>query len=256
LGAGIYSSASLTNGLSLGTNSGPVKFFADSITNERMRIDSSGNVGIGIANPSYKLVVSNAGNAGFEFDPTLGTPLLQCYDRTASAYKPMQIWAQQLQFNTGTSPAERVRIDSTGALIAKPAAGTGAVFNEDGVDADFRVESDTNTHALFVQGSDGNVLMGTTTNTNSSKLVVDGTISETVSSTQYLVASQYDIGTAPNEIPLNGYLGSMAYQDTAPVAAPASTSAAGLPGQIAYDSSYFYVCTAVNTWKRVAIATW
>jgi hypothetical protein len=54
-----------------------------------------------------------------------------------------------------------MRIDSTGALIAKPTAGTGAVFNEDGVDADFRVESDTNTHALFVEGSSGNVGIGT-----------------------------------------------------------------------------------------------
>jgi hypothetical protein len=46
-------------------------------------------------------------------------------------------------------------------LIAKPAAGTGAVFNEDGVDADFRVESDTNTHAFFLEGSSGNVGIGT-----------------------------------------------------------------------------------------------
>jgi hypothetical protein len=126
-----------------------------------------------------------------------------------------------LSFGTmpaGTTPAtaaiERLRIDSSGALIAKPAAGTGAVFNEDGVDADFRVESDTNTHRLFVDGGADTVLMGTTTNTNSSKLVVDGTISETVSSVQYLVASQADIGTAPNEIPLNQYLGALAYEDT------------------------------------------
>jgi hypothetical protein len=69
--------------------------------------------------------------------------------------------------NSASSPTERMRIDSSGALIAKPAAGTGAVFNEDGVDADFRVESDTSTHALFVQGSDGNVGIGTNSpNTN------------------------------------------------------------------------------------------
>jgi len=38
----------------------------------------------------------------------------------------------------------------------------GAVtINESGADVDFRVESDTNTHALFVQGSDGNVGIGT-----------------------------------------------------------------------------------------------
>lgn len=59
----------------------------------------------------------------------------------------------------------------------------------------------------------GNTFIGTTTNTNSSKLVVNGTISETVSSTQYLTASQYDIGTAPNEIPLNQYLGNLAFQN-------------------------------------------
>src|SRR5210317_461886 len=38
----------------------------------------------------------------------------------------------------------------------------GTVFNEHGVDRDFRVESDTNTHALFVEGSSGNVGIGTT----------------------------------------------------------------------------------------------
>ena len=45
----------------------------------------------------------------------------------------------------------------TGALSAKG----GAVFNESGADVDFRVESDTLTHALFVRGSDGSVGMGT-----------------------------------------------------------------------------------------------
>jgi hypothetical protein len=40
------------------------------------------------------------------------------------------------------------------------------------------------------------------------------------------------------------------------VAAPATASSAGLAGQIAYDASYFYVCTATNTWKRVSITTW
>jgi hypothetical protein len=44
----------------------------------------------------------------------------------------------------------------TGA-VTTPAAGGHAVFNEGGVDADFRVESDTKTHAFFVEGSSGNV---------------------------------------------------------------------------------------------------
>lgn len=37
---------------------------------------------------------------------------------------------------------------------------------------------------------------------------------------------------------------------------PASASATGTQGQIAWDADYIYVCTATNTWKRVAIATW
>jgi hypothetical protein len=37
---------------------------------------------------------------------------------------------------------------------------------------------------------------------------------------------------------------------------PASATATGTAGTIAWDTSYIYVCTATNTWKRVAISTW
>jgi hypothetical protein len=60
-----------------------------------------------------------------------------------------------------TSATERMRIGSSGGLITNPTTGGHAVFNEAGVDADFRVESDTNTHALFVEGSSGYVGIGT-----------------------------------------------------------------------------------------------
>lgn len=40
------------------------------------------------------------------------------------------------------------------------------------------------------------------------------------------------------------------------VSAPSTASSTGTAGQVAYDASYFYVCTATNTWKRVAISTW
>jgi hypothetical protein len=39
----------------------------------------------------------------------------------------------------------------------------GVVVNEDGADVDFRIESDTNTHALFVDGATGEVLVGGST---------------------------------------------------------------------------------------------
>ena len=37
---------------------------------------------------------------------------------------------------------------------------------------------------------------------------------------------------------------------------PASASATGTTGEICWDASYVYVCTATNTWKRAALATW
>ena len=37
---------------------------------------------------------------------------------------------------------------------------------------------------------------------------------------------------------------------------PASASAAGTQGQIAWDASYIYVAVADNTWKRAALSTW
>ena len=72
--------------------------------------------------------------------------------------------------------SEVASIDQAGTITATSFAGSGAsltglssfnpdgavTINESGADVDFRVESDTNTHALFVQGSDGNVGIGTT----------------------------------------------------------------------------------------------
>lgn len=37
---------------------------------------------------------------------------------------------------------------------------------------------------------------------------------------------------------------------------PASAGATGVKGTICWDADYIYVCTATNTWKRAAIATW
>jgi len=37
---------------------------------------------------------------------------------------------------------------------------------------------------------------------------------------------------------------------------PANSSANGLAGTIAYDSSHFYVCVANNTWKRSTLESW
>jgi hypothetical protein len=69
---------------------------------------------------------------------------------------------------------ERMRIGQTGGLITTPAAGGDAVFNEGGVDADFRVESSGNANMFYVDGGANYVGIGSATN-YSAKLAVEGT---------------------------------------------------------------------------------
>jgi len=110
----------------------------------------------------------------------------------------------------------------------------------------------TGTGLLF---SSTNLLVGTSTNTNTSKIVAAGTISETVGSTQYLVASQFDVGAAPNQIPLNQYLGSLAYEDAANIAGQVGVIAgtAALPSLVsAVDTDTGVWFPAANT---VALST-
>jgi len=53
----------------------------------------------------------------------------------------------------GTTETEYAQFDANGTFLTK----FGATFNEDSADVDFRVESNTNTHALFVNAGDSRV---------------------------------------------------------------------------------------------------
>jgi hypothetical protein len=37
---------------------------------------------------------------------------------------------------------------------------------------------------------------------------------------------------------------------------PATAAATGTAGDIRWDATYLYICTATNTWRRIAHATW
>ena len=37
---------------------------------------------------------------------------------------------------------------------------------------------------------------------------------------------------------------------------PSSATDTGIKGQIAWDSSYIYVCVATDVWKRTALSSW
>ncbi len=81
---------------------------------EKMRIDSSGNVGIGTSSPQRPLVVSDAGTEGFEFQPgsASGQNTLNHYNRSTSSFVNILTNADQHIF--GRADGEKMRIDSSG----------------------------------------------------------------------------------------------------------------------------------------------
>jgi len=108
-GTGVRISVNAAEPLSLQTNS-----------QERMRIDSAGNVGIGTASPNSLLNVSAASNAIIELTATSGGPFRH-YLRTAGDDLQIRASAGVMGFYTGNadglSSTERMRIDSSGNLL-------------------------------------------------------------------------------------------------------------------------------------------
>jgi hypothetical protein len=106
-------------------------------TAESMRLDSSGNLGIGTTSPSARFVISDSNAAGFEFNPNAsGLGQLEMYNRSTAAYFELAINSKDIRFNTGTSPVERARITSGGDLLVGTTATTsGARLDVKGVDS-------------------------------------------------------------------------------------------------------------------------
>ena len=172
-----------------GGNTSELKFGTSSTPGtvvERVRISSSGNVGIGTASPDGNLTIGGLTNTGGEsvdainVNRTDGVRLFGVkWDVTSNEIR-FSGNSKNYVFRNGSSEAETARIDSSGRL-----------------------------------------LVGTSSDSGGALLQVNG--------------DRVRIGTAKT---------------------PASASATGTTGEICWDANYIYVCTATNTWKRTAIATW
>ena len=132
---------------------------------ERLRIDSSGNVGIGTNAPIDNLDVYGG--------VTLSTN--DSFAVTGSDSTTTQVVFHGFRGGDGvkTGTAIRIRSVGDGAGNARKAifdtldterfniSDTEAVFNDPGADVDFRIESDTDTHAFFLDATNGNIGIGT-----------------------------------------------------------------------------------------------
>jgi hypothetical protein len=141
---------------------------------------SSGNVGIGTSSPASdtanerilqvnapttyatlslstsreSVAGNNIGKISFDVLNNTATYRSRAQIITESAGSTANKYGANMMFFTAsdntTDALERMRIDSSGGLITNPAAGGHAVFNEGGIDADFRVESDAGPYAFYM----------------------------------------------------------------------------------------------------------
>jgi hypothetical protein len=136
---------------------------------ERMIITNAGLVGIGTNNPGYNLHVASAAAAVVLIDGAAGADAflrfgqagtLKSYIKQGSGGNLVmtnQTADKDIIFNIKDNATEREGLRLNGDVAE-------VVINE-GSDSlvDFRVESDSNTHMLFVDGSSNNVGIGTST---------------------------------------------------------------------------------------------
>ena len=143
---------------------------------ERMRIDSSGNVGIGTTSPASKLVVRTSTDHNFEVEETGGELRLSALNDARSANIGLQFAASEFNFITGNvgigtdSPAEKLHVENgnirlksnsdgnNGILRLYDAAGTesGQIYPAAG---DLRLYTPND----IIMSPTGNVGIGTTT---------------------------------------------------------------------------------------------
>ena len=119
-----------------GVGNGALRLFTGNTTGlyERMRIDSSGNVGIGWSAPTSKLGIIAGGSSSPGFTVTDGsTSDLNVYAGFTSGVLMMRTSAGSMAF--GTTNTERMRIDTSGNLLVgtTTASGTGKLTVEGGI---------------------------------------------------------------------------------------------------------------------------
>jgi hypothetical protein len=175
------------------TNGSQLRFYNANTSNvleERMRITSGGNVGIGTTSPNGKLNISNGGAEGIEFwtATNLATNMIQSYNRSTSAWNSIEY--KGLDHIFLGSATERMRITSGGDVLVGQTTVPAAFGDQQGVAirpaGAVLAVSDGDIAGLFARrNSDGSLILFRRNTTTV------GSISVTGSSTSYNTSSDY-----------------------------------------------------------------
>jgi len=153
------SSDAITGGITFAHNDGTMDFKTNG-NNNRMRIDSSGNLLLNTTSQVSGAKFSVNGGIGIDRTSTYNQQWVQYITHTGSS-------------NYGTLYIKPQNGQSTAGLLIEDAAGNNrfqirgsgdstkeTVVNQSGGDFDFRVESNNNTHMLFVDGGQDRIGIG------------------------------------------------------------------------------------------------
>ena len=122
--------------------------------NEKLRITSDGDVGIGLTSPAHKLSVFDGSTGIVARFATTGNRSLDISSADNGSYAGAH-WNRDVNSAGGIQTFsiegnEKMRINATEVVV-----------NEASADLDFRVESNGNVNGVFLEGSSGNFYVGT-----------------------------------------------------------------------------------------------
>ena len=136
-------------------------------------------------------------------------------------------------------PVASVNVSSNNTAVGRDAGRFGYQFNNNTYIGHQAGQNATGSRNVFLGWSAGQ------NETNSDRLYISNT-----NTTTPLIFGAFDnTGGTAGRVKVNGQL-------ELQTKTPATSSATGTVGEIAWDTDYIYICTATNTWKRVGISTW